>query len=352
MDCSLQGSSVCGIFQARILGWVAISSSRRSSWLRDWTCVSCIVSEFFTLEPPGKTQCVFISMQIASDSFHFFPTPASASYNSLQITGWWQRPVGVHPTLFCGPANISPPNCHPSLWFRDEELKWKKWKQLGGCSHFVWKINQCPVSNFLGWEPKELTSKSSVSTPGSRGDAPLAVSSNHTCILFPGLQLGGDAVTRSLSGCKALDVKRSIRPGWTALGVCAWPGDFPSSCTRAHLCSALGTDRQDPSLGTSMRNWSPPGCELAAPIPGQQTIAGKGKGSHHAPRTVVKNSLADPRDTASIPGSGRSPGVGNGNLLQCSCLENPTDRGVWWAIVPGVTRVGHTCVTKQTHCIC
>ena len=230
MDFSLQGSSVCGILQARILGWVAISSSRRSSRLRDQTCVSCIAREFFTPEPPGKTQCVFISMQIASDSFHFFPTPAPARYHSLQITGWWQRPVGVHPTLFCGPANISPPNCHLSLWFRDEELKWKKWKQLGGCSHFVWKIDQCPVSNFLGWEPKELTSKSSVSTPGSRGDAPLAVSSNHTCILFPGLQLGGDAVTRSLSGCKALDVKRSIRPGWTALGVCPWPGDFPSSC--------------------------------------------------------------------------------------------------------------------------
>ena len=94
------------------------------------------------------------------------------------------------------------------------------------------------------------------------------------------------------------------------------PGTSPAAVTRAHLCSALGTDHQDPSLGTFMRTWSPPGSELAAPIPGQQTIAGKRKGSHHTPCTVVKNSLADPRDTASIPGSGRSPGVGNGNLLQ------------------------------------
>ena len=94
------------------------------------------------------------------------------------------------------------------------------------------------------------------------------------------------------------------------------PGTSPAAVTQAHLCSALGTDHQDPSLGTSMRTWSPPGSELAAPIPGQQTIAGKRKGSHHGPCTVVKNSLADPRDTASIPGSGRSPGVGNGNLLQ------------------------------------
>ena len=42
MDCSPLGSSVHGIFQARILEWGAISYSRRSSWPRDWTCVSCV----------------------------------------------------------------------------------------------------------------------------------------------------------------------------------------------------------------------------------------------------------------------------------------------------------------------
>ena len=41
MDCSLPGSSVHGSFQARILGWVVMSSSRGSSWSRDWNCVSC-----------------------------------------------------------------------------------------------------------------------------------------------------------------------------------------------------------------------------------------------------------------------------------------------------------------------
>ena len=40
----------------------------------------------------------------------------------------------------------------------------------------------------------------------------------------------------------------------------------------------------------------------------------------------------------STPGSGRSPGEGNGNPLQYSCLENPMDRGAWWAIVHGVTK--------------
>ena len=46
----------------------------------------------------------------------------------------------------------------------------------------------------------------------------------------------------------------------------------------------------------------------------------------------------DARDACVIPGSGRSPGGGNGNSLQYSCLENSTDRGAWWATVHGVTK--------------
>ena len=56
---------------------------------------------------------------------------------------------------------------------------------------------------------------------------------------------------------------------------------------------------------------------------------------------MVKNLLAnagDARDMSSIPGSGRSPGGGNGNPLQYSCLEHPMDRGAWWAKVHGVTK--------------
>ena len=48
-----------------------------------------------------------------------------------------------------------------------------------------------------------------------------------------------------------------------------------------------------------------------------------------------KESTYSSRDLGSIPGSGRSPGGGHGNLLQYSCLENPMDRGTWWAIVQG-----------------
>ena len=57
--------------------------------------------------------------------------------------------------------------------------------------------------------------------------------------------------------------------------------------------------------------------------------------------------LTDAGDLSSIPGSGRSPGEGNGNRLQYSCLGNPTDRGDWQAIVHGGhKRVGHDLVTK------
>ena len=43
-------------------------------------------------------------------------------------------------------------------------------------------------------------------------------------------------------------------------------------------------------------------------------------------------------DSSSIPGSGRSPGEENDNPLQYSCLENPMDRGAWWATVHGVAK--------------
>ena len=49
--------------------------------------------------------------------------------------------------------------------------------------------------------------------------------------------------------------------------------------------------------------------------------------------SVVMNLPANAGDIGLVPGSGRSPGEGNGNPLQYSCLENPMDRGAWWATV-------------------
>ena len=56
---------------------------------------------------------------------------------------------------------------------------------------------------------------------------------------------------------------------------------------------------------------------------------------------VIKNPPAnagDIRDMRSIPGLGRSPGEGHGSPLQYSCLENPEDRGAWWATVHGLAK--------------
>ena len=53
---------------------------------------------------------------------------------------------------------------------------------------------------------------------------------------------------------------------------------------------------------------------------------------------MVKNSPANAGGMGSIPGSGRSPGGGNGNPLQYSCLGNPRDRGAWRATVHGVEK--------------
>ena len=72
-----------------------------------------------------------------------------------------------------------------------------------------------------------------------------------------------------------------------------------------------------------------------------------------SPAALVVKSLSasagDIRDAGLIPGSGRSPGGGNGNPLQYSCLENLMDRGAWQATVHGVTKsqtqlndLGHT----------
>ena len=54
---------------------------------------------------------------------------------------------------------------------------------------------------------------------------------------------------------------------------------------------------------------------------------------------MVKQSACNAGDPSSIPGLERSPGEGNGNPLQYACLENPIDRGVWWATVHGVTKI-------------
>ena len=64
---------------------------------------------------------------------------------------------------------------------------------------------------------------------------------------------------------------------------------------------------------------------------------------------MVKNdpdNARKPGDTGSVPGLGRSPGGGNGNPLQYSCLEISMDRGAWWATVHGVPK---SCTRLNMH---
>ena len=70
----------------------------------------------------------------------------------------------------------------------------------------------------------------------------------------------------------------------------------------------------------------------------------------HFPETgglAVKNSPTNSGDLSSILGLGRSPREGNSNSLQCSCLENPMDRGAWWATVHGEAKSQTPLVIKQ-----
>ena len=59
-------------------------------------------------------------------------------------------------------------------------------------------------------------------------------------------------------------------------------------------------------------------------------------------RLSGKETTCPAEDIGLIPGSGRSPGEGNGNPLQYSCLRNLTDRGIWQATVHGVTKESNT----------
>ena len=75
MDCSLPGFSIRGIFQARVLEWIALSFSRRSSWTRDQTQVSCIAGKCFTAllsETPFYEQPSSLTWFTTRVSFFFF----------------------------------------------------------------------------------------------------------------------------------------------------------------------------------------------------------------------------------------------------------------------------------------
>ena len=95
MDCSLPGSSVHGISQARILEWVAISSSRGSSQLRDWAWISCIVSRFFTSWATRKSlwkiKVTFFIPKIKKNVLYMMPEGNITFRNTFNYKRWMEQ---------------------------------------------------------------------------------------------------------------------------------------------------------------------------------------------------------------------------------------------------------------------
>ena len=208
VDCSPECSSVHGISWARTLEWLAISFFRGSSWLRDWTCVSCIAGRFFTAGPPGKTkeyiekvkkhikispisivirempintairyhftptkitiikernkvstaehvekQVQFSSGQLLS-CIQFFMTLWTASYQaSLYITNFWsllklmsiELMMPSHHLILCCPVLLLP-SIFPSIWvFSSESALHIRWPKYWS---FLFKIS--PSNEYSG----------------------------------------------------------------------------------------------------------------------------------------------------------------------------------------------------------
>ena len=151
----------------------------------------------------------------------------------------------------------------------------------------------------------------------------------------PGSSVHGDSPGKSTgAGCHAL-LQGNLRNPWTEPRFPALQADsfffyvgrfFTSWATRGHELRSL------------------PWAELCLParvraLKPDSQCDGVWKRSHlELTGSVVKNPSANVGDLGSVPESGRSPGEGNGNPLQCSCLGNPMDRGAWRAAVRVVTK--------------
>ena len=125
IDYSLPGSSVHGIFQARILEWVAISFSRRSSRPWDWTQVSCIVGRHFTIWATREVPCMsHICIHIILEACY-----------TLSFT--------VLCTLYI--LNILPyqyiAGCRIPFFFFFEAGRYRGWTQAA--DHLPWKVSSC-----------------------------------------------------------------------------------------------------------------------------------------------------------------------------------------------------------------
>ena len=161
MDCSLSGSFIHGILQARLLEWVAIPSSRGSLWPRGWTQVSWIAGRFFFFTIWATTEALYSisSVQLLS-CVQLFANPwTAASQASLSITNTRSPPKpmsieSVMPSnylILCCPILLLP-SIFPSIRvFSDESALHIRWPDIGvSASASVLAVNT-QDSSPLGW---------------------------------------------------------------------------------------------------------------------------------------------------------------------------------------------------------
>ena len=139
MDCSLTGCSIHGIFQARILEWVAMPSSRESSWRRDRTHVSYVyllwLAGSLSLALPGKPLCIIFSLQVKVKSLSCVqlcdPMDCSLPGSSVhwifqaRILGWFA-------------ISFSRRSSRPRVW---TQISW-----IVGRCFTVWATREVPIS--------------------------------------------------------------------------------------------------------------------------------------------------------------------------------------------------------------
>ena len=153
MDCSPPGSSVHVILQARILEWVAISFSRRSSWPRDQICISCSAGRFFTPEPPERPHFMgTTSLMLTVTTRNRYCHLCSAEDNRTEALTWI-----IHLLCTSLHSNLSF-NAHkePMMWTLPVSWcdRWRNWgtesEQLSNIMHtargWLQMLTQSPLS--------------------------------------------------------------------------------------------------------------------------------------------------------------------------------------------------------------
>ena len=152
MDCSLPGSSVHGIFQARILEWVAIALSRKSSRPWDRTCVSCLAGRFFTTEPPAKTEQSTVLWEPKGYNDWLPRRGKTGGFRNIRMGSWRITAAAAKslqscPTL-CDPIDGSPPGSPVPGILQARTLEWVaisfsnawKWKMKVKSLSCVWLL--------------------------------------------------------------------------------------------------------------------------------------------------------------------------------------------------------------------